>query len=496
LGCLIAAPCSGSGKTLLSLCLTATARQRGQSIQPFKVGPDYLDPQLLSAVAQRPCRNLDPLLCGDDWVRRCYQWHGSRADLVLVEGVMGLFDGRGPSSEGSSAAVASLLELPVVLVVEASRQAGSLAALVRGFRDHGPPAVTLAGVVLNRVGSERHRALLAEALAAISVPLLGVLPHHASLDLPSRHLGLLPPQELDDLGERQRLWAGLAEQHLDLEQLWPLLAPPPSQATDSDPITWALSGLAPQAQAQAPPQPSPLRPGLPLPVAIASDAAFHFRYPEAAELLRAVGLDPIPWSPLADDPLPPDCRAVLLPGGYPELHAETLAASRRSLSQLASAAAAGLPIVAECGGLLLLGQQLEDSEGRSHPMAGVLPLSARRGALSLGYREAEATGDGLLVRRGDRLIGHEFHRWQLQDTQVLATAASLWQLEGWGSPRRAEGWTSANIHASWLHLHWAGCPVIPRRLAAAAGRAGPLPTSGAFCNPVSNDPNPPASAGG
>ncbi|MCX5947571.1 MAG: cobyrinate a,c-diamide synthase [Cyanobacteria bacterium] len=494
MGCLIAAPCSGSGKTLLSLCLTATARQRGQSIQTFKVGPDYLDPQLLAAVAQRPCRNLDPLLCCEPWVQRCYRWHGSRADRVLVEGVMGLFDGRGPSSEGSSAAVAALLELPVVLVVEASRQAGSLAALVRGFRDHGPPAVTLAGVVLNRVGSERHRALLAEALAAISVPLLGVLPHHASLDLPSRHLGLLPPQELDDLGERQRLWAGLAEQHLDLERLWPLLAPPPSQATDSDPITWALSGLAPQAQ--APPQPSPLGPGLPLPVAIASDAAFHFRYPEAAELLRAVGLDPIPWSPLADDPLPPDCRAVLLPGGYPELHAETLAASRRSLSQLASAAAAGLPIVAECGGLLLLGQQLEDSEGRSHAMAGVLPLSARRGALSLGYREAEATGDGLLVRRGDRLIGHEFHRWQLQDTQVLATAASLWQLEGWGSPRRAEGWTTANIHASWLHLHWAGCPVIPRRLAAAAGRAVPLPTSGVFCNPLSSDPSPPASAGG
>ncbi len=193
MGCLIAAPCSGSGKTLLSLCLTASARQRGQSIQPFKVGPDYLDPQLLAAVAQRPCRNLDPLLCGAEWVRRCYRWHGSRADRVLIEGVMGLFDGRGPGSEGSSAAVAALLDLPVVLVVEASRQAGSLAALVRGFRDHGPPAVKLAGVVLNRVGSERHRALLAEALASISVPLLGVLPQHPSLDLPSRHLGLLPP---------------------------------------------------------------------------------------------------------------------------------------------------------------------------------------------------------------------------------------------------------------------------------------------------------------
>ncbi|MDA0718129.1 MAG: AAA family ATPase, partial [Cyanobacteria bacterium] len=164
MACLIAAPSSGSGKTLLSLCLAAWARTKGMSLQPFKVGPDYLDPQLLSRVSGHTCRNLDPLLCGAPWVERCFTWHSSRADLTLVEGVMGLFDGRGPSSEGSSAAVAAQLGLPVVFVVEASRQAGSLAALVRGFRDHGPPEVQLAGVVLNRVGSTRHQALLAEAL--------------------------------------------------------------------------------------------------------------------------------------------------------------------------------------------------------------------------------------------------------------------------------------------------------------------------------------------
>ncbi|MEA5413491.1 cobyrinate a,c-diamide synthase, partial [Synechococcus sp. BA-120 BA3] len=203
------------------------------------------------------------------------------------------------------------LGLPVVLVVEASRQAGSLAALVRGFRDHGPPRVTLAGVVLNRVGSERHQSLLAEALVAIEVPLLGVLPSHPSLELPSRHLGLLTPGELGDLGERQKIWAALAEQHLDLAQLWPLLAPPPPAPERRDPIRWCLD--------QVPPETVPAGP--PLPVAIASDAAFHFRYPEAQELLQACGLSPVPWSPLADDPLPPECRAVLLPGGYPELHA-------------------------------------------------------------------------------------------------------------------------------------------------------------------------------
>ncbi len=488
MSCLIAAPCSGSGKTLLSLTLAAVARARGETIQPFKVGPDYLDPQLLGAVAGRPCRNLDPLLCGAEWVRRCYRWHGGRAGRVLVEGVMGLFDGRGSGSDGSSAAVADLLGLPVVLVVEASRQAGSLAALVRGFRDHGPPRVALAGVVLNRVGSDRHHRLLAEALEAIEVPLLGVLPSHPSLELPSRHLGLLTPGELGDLGERQRIWARLAEEHLDLGRLWPLLAPPAGPEDGLDPIHWCLEQAPPEPPSSPPTAAASGAPG-PLPVAIASDAAFHFRYPEAQELLSACGLRPVAWSPMADEPLPADCRAVLLPGGYPELHAAQLAAGRRSLGSLAAAARAGVPIVAECGGLLLLGRELEDGDGSRHAMAGLLPFSARRGGLSLGYRQAVPGADGLLVRRGEALSGHEFHRWQLLPHpplgDELAAGEGLWQLDGWGAPARIEGWTAATVHASWLHLHWAGCPAIPLRLARAAASAVPLPRSAVSCSPLS-----------
>lgn len=481
--CLIAAPCSGSGKTLLSLCLAALARRRGLRLQPFKVGPDYLDPQLLSRVSGLACRNLDPLLCGEAWLERSFRWHGARADLTLVEGVMGLFDGRGPGSEGSSAAVAAQLGLPVVLVVEASRQAGSLAALVRGFRDHGPPPVQLAGVVLNRVNSERHRALLTEALAAIAVPLLGVLPSDPALALPSRHLGLHPPGEIGDLEQRMQVWAALAERHLDLERLWPLLAPPGRTGADSaslHPITSLLPAL-------------PAEPPGTLPIAVASDAAFHFRYPEATELLQACGLEPRPWSPLADQALPGDCAAVLLPGGYPELHAATLAASRRSLESLRGAIAAGMPVVAECGGLLLLGRELCDPEGIPQPMAGVLPFRAAPGPLSLGYRRATALSDSLVLRRGEVLSGHEFHRWQLEP---LAVVPPLWQVEGWGSAPRAEGWTTANVHASWLHLHWAGCPAIPWRLSAAARRAAPPPSSGASFSPPSPAPAPPASAGG
>jgi cobyrinic acid a,c-diamide synthase len=500
LSCLIAAPCSGSGKTLLTLMLTALARRRGSGIQPFKVGPDYLDPQLLSAVAGRPCRNLDPLLCGDDWVRRCFHWHGSRADRVVVEGVMGLFDGRGAGSEGSSAAVASLLDLPVVLVVEASRQAGSLAALVRGFRDHGPPQVRLAGVVLNRVGSERHRTLLREALEAIAVPLLGVLPSHPALDLPSRHLGLLPPREVEDLESRQRIWATLAEEHLDLERLWPLLSPPGGQPGERDPILSALGTTAGAAPAGYPPPAAAA-----LPVAVAADAAFHFRYPEAEELLLACGLEPRPWSPLADEPLPAGSRAIVLPGGYPELHADTLADAQRSLADLRAAVRGGLPVVAECGGLLLLGRTLEDGAGARHAMAGLLPFTARRGnALSLGYRQMRASADGLLVRHGERLSGHEFHRWQLElapgeraadGGPLVAEQEGLWQVEGWGCPSRSEGWTASNVHASWIHLHWAGCSAIPRRLAASAGRAVPLPTSAASSSPPTPVPPRPANAG-
>lgn len=499
--CLIAAPSSGSGKTLLSLSLAALARQRGLQLQPFKVGPDYLDPQLLSRVSGLPCRNLDPLLCGEGWVERSFRWHGSRADLALVEGVMGLFDGLGSSSRGSSAAVAAQLELPVVLVVEASRQAGSLAALVRGFRDHAramtPRPVELAGVVLNRVGSERHRRLLSEALAGIGVPLLGVLPSTPALELPSRHLGLHPPHELDDLEARQAEWAALAEQHLALDRLWPLLAPPAAPTERLDPISWCLqqlplTGEIPNSKPPANSDPSTAG-REPLPIAVASDAAFHFRYPEAGELLQSLGLQPIPWSPLADEALPPGSRGVLLPGGYPELHAGQLAASQRSLSALRNAARLGLPIAAECGGLLLLGQSLHDPLGVPHAMAGVLPFSAARGELSLGYRQATASADGLLVRTGETHWGHEFHRWQLQP--LVGNRERLWQVDGWGVASRVEGWTAPNVHASWIHLHWAGCPAIPSRLAAACGRAAPLPANAASSSPANHAPRPPVSAG-
>ena len=436
----IAAPASGSGKTLLSLALLAWARIQGHSIQPFKVGPDYLDPQLLSTIAQRPCRNLDLNLCGAPWVQRAFHGYGGRADLALVEGVMGLFDGIGSSEEGSTAATARLLGLPVVLVVDAGGQAASLGALVRGFRDHDP-ALKLAGVVLNRVSTSRHRALLSEVLDRLEVPLLGCLPRTDALRLPSRHLGLAPAHELQSPKTHRQRWASLAEAHLDLSQLLPLLkAPDPGP----DPLGVEKPSLLGAT-----------------PVAVASDAAFHFRYPETGELMERSGMPLIPWSPLADEPIPKEACGLILPGGFPEQHAEQLSASRNSLESLCDFAALN-PVYAECGGMLLLGRSLTDLNGTVHPMAGILPFQARQGQLQVGYRTLHARRDGLVTRRGDVIQGHEFHRWQLQRTVAdnLESMPSLWEIKGWRLETRREGWGHRTLHASWIHLHWASCTTI------------------------------------
>ena len=450
----IAAPASGSGKTLLSLALLSWVRSRGRSIQAFKVGPDYLDPQLLSSVSQRPCRNLDSNLCGESWVRRAFHGYGSTADHALVEGVMGLFDGIGSSETGSTAATARLLDLPVLLVIDAGGQAASLGALVRGFRDHDPD-LQLAGVVLNRVSSSRHRDLLAEVLERLNVPLLGCLPRSEDLQLPSRHLGLAPAHELKRSAERRARWAELAATHLDLPRLLPLMAAPGS---GENPLTECPSAGS-----------------SPLPVAVAADAAFHFRYPETGELLERMGMPLLPWSPLADEPLPEDARGLILPGGFPEQHAAQLSSCHRSLDALRSFTRRR-PVYAECGGMLLLGRSLTDLDGAVHPMAGTLPFHASRGQLDVGYRTLTATSDGLLVRRGERLRGHAFHRWSLDRG---ADGSALWEIEGWRTQRRLEGWGDQTLHASWIHMHWASCSTICCRWRDALA-TGPIPSTNAL----------------
>ena len=449
----IAAPASGSGKTLLSLALLSWAQQNGRRIQAFKVGPDYLDAQLLSQASGQACRNLDLNLCGEAWVRQAFHGYGGASELTLVEGVMGLFDGIGSSETGSTAATARLVGLPVLLVIDAGGQAASLGALVRGFRDHDPD-LQLAGVVLNRVSSTRHRDLLAEVLERLDVPLLGCLPRSEDLQLPSRHLGLAPAHELKRSAERQARWAELAATHLDLPRLLPLMAPPGS---GEDPVAECPSAGS-----------------SPLPVAVAADAAFHFRYPETGELLERMGMPLLPWSPLADEPLPEDARGLILPGGFPEQHAAQLSSCHRSLDALRRFTRRR-PVYAECGGMLLLGRSLSDLNGAVHPMAGTLPFHASRGQLDVGYRTLTATSDGLLVRRGERLRGHAFHRWSLDRG---ADGSALWEIEGWRTQRRLEGWGDQTLHASWIHMHWASCSTICCRWRDALA-TGPIPSANA-----------------
>ncbi len=470
----IAAPASGSGKTLASLALLAWARRRGLSIQGFKVGPDYLDPQLISAVSGRPCRNLDITLCGEGWVHRAFHGYGGGHDLALIEGVMGLFDGVGNSEEGSTAAVARHLQQPVVLVVDAGGQAASLAALVRGFRDHDPD-LSIAGVILNRVSTERHQQLLEDVLGRIGMPVLGCLPRCDAMALPSRHLGLAPAHELASIEERIDRWAALAEQHLRLDALIPLLSAP--------------------READDPLQAIPESTARPHPVAVASDAAFHFRYPETGELMERMGMPLLPWSPLANEAIPDEARGLILPGGFPEQHAAELASCQTSMDALRRFTATH-PVYAECGGMLMLGRQLTDLEGQPHAMAGVLDFSARRGRLQVGYRTLRPQRDGLLTRRGEVWTGHEFHRWELDDDPGDRDSNVLWEIEGWRTKGRAEGWTHPKLHASWVHLHWASCSTICSRWRDGLATATPMPANGS--SPVSNrnGSNPLPSVGG
>ena len=471
----IAAPASGSGKTLLSLALLSWAQQKGRRIQAFKVGPDYLDAQLLSQASGQACRNLDLNLCGESWVRRAFHGYAGTSELTLVEGVMGLFDGIGSSSTGSTADVARLLGLPVVLVLDAGGQAASLGALVRGFRDHDPN-LAIAGVVLNKVSSPRHRELLAEVLERVDVPMLGCLPRTEALVLPGRHLGLAPAHELDNPEQRRQAWAALASQHLDLERLDPLLqAPRPGPAPLAD---------IPTVQGQ------------PLSVALASDAAFHFRYQETSELLEQMGMPVLPWSPLADEAIPSDAKGLILPGGFPEQHAAQLSGCERSLRSL-RAFVQQRPVYAECGGMLMLGERLTDLDGDSHSMAGLLPFTAQRGPLQVGYRRLQARRDSPVVESGQQLIGHEFHRWELRSNRQPSDRSVLWDIEGWKVHRHSEGWVDQTVHASWVHLHWASSTTICSRWRAAleAGEKRSPNASSAASNPYGSSPSSNAGAG-
>ncbi|NEA57035.1 cobyrinate a,c-diamide synthase [Streptomyces sp. SID13666] len=488
----IAAPSSGSGKTTVATGLMAAFTGAGLAVSPHKVGPDYIDPGYHALATGRPGRNLDAFMCGPELIAPLFLHGAAGADLAVVEGVMGLYDGAAGQGElASTAQVAKLLRAPVVLVVDASSQSRSVAALVHGFASWDPE-VRVAGVILNKVASDRHEALLREALDESGVPVLGALRRTEQVSVPSRHLGLVPVAERSaDAVGAVRAMAAQVRAGCDLEALLSLArgAPPLNAAP------WNPAGLfprpAPSRNQGAPPPGFPeLWAGVPQGersemgappgrrlgegghnrasgphldqvrgeapvVAVAGGPAFTFSYAEHAELLTAAGAQVVTFDPLRDEQLPSDTAALVIGGGFPEVYAPELSANEPLRKAVAELAASGAPVAAECAGLLYLARELD---GR--PMCGVLDATARMSErLTLGYREAVAVSDSVLAEAGTRVRGHEFHRTVIEPGAGATPAWGVTRPE-----RRVEGFVHGGVHASYLHVHWAAVPSVARRL--------------------------------
>ena len=428
-GLIVAAPRSGAGKTTVTLALLAALRRRGIVVQAAKAGPDYIDPAFHAAATGRASLNLDSWAMPPSLLDALMRDAASRAEMLVVEGAMGLFDGiEAPSGRsGSTADLATRFDLPVLLVVDVSGQSQSAAALVRGFATHDPQ-VRIGGVVLNRVGSERHRKLVADAISALGIPILGSVTRDESLVLPERHLGLVQASEHGDIEARLERLADLAERHLDLDGIVKLAASP---------------RIAP-VQSAAAIRPPGMR------IALAQDEAFTFVYPHLIAGWRREGAEIIPFSPLADEKPAESCDACWLPGGYPELHAGRLAAAHRFRDGLARFAATR-KVHGECGGYMVLGESLEDAGGVSHAMTGLLghATSFAQRKLHLGYREARLLADGPLGPEGSCVRGHEFHYASLTATGNDSPFAEL--ADGQGQPLGTTGGRRGNVTGTFFH---------------------------------------------
>jgi len=497
----IAAPASGCGKTTVACGLMAALRARGLAVSGHKAGPDYIDPGYHALATGRPPRNLDPFLCGEDLIAPLFRHGAAGAQVAVIEGVMGLFDGvdeggrgvwgdgslpRGvwgdgsPQKEkrgglggsspredtdfGSTAHVARLLGAPVVLVVDAARAGRSVAALAVGFAGFDP-RTPVAGVILNRVASPRHERLLREALAASGVTVYGAIGRTEGISTPSRHLGLIPAAEREAAaGQAIDRMGALIAASCDLDALLALARSAPALTVPPwDPAAALPAAALPAAAQPGDALPASRGPGPAPTVALAAGAAFTFGYTEQAELLEAAGARVALFDPLRDQDLPEGTAGLILGGGFPEVHAAALSANERLRERVAALAARGAPVAAECAGLLYLARTLDGL-----PMCGVLDAHATMTPkLTLGYRHAVAVTDSVLARAGDVVRGHEFHR--------TATVPGRGDEPAWrfGSGE-LEGHVAGSVVASYLHTHWAGHPAAAARFAAASARV-PVP---------------------
>jgi cobyrinic acid a,c-diamide synthase len=443
----IASPASGHGKTTVATGLMGALGATGLKVAGFKVGPDYIDPGYHALATSRPGRNLDPYLCGEEQMAPLLL-HGAQtpepADVAIIEGVMGLFDGQiGGEGFASTAHVASLVRAPVIMVLDISAMSRTAAAIVHGLNTFDSN-IQLSGVIINKAGSNRHAAEIVTALQATGLEVLGVLPRDAGVEIPSRHLGLVPAAERVEAAEAVAQLSRRISDHVALESIMSIAQA--AQSLEAEP--WSAD--------QHVRPPSEARPV----VAIAAGRAFSFRYAETDELLRAAGCQPVIFDPSSAEQLPTGTAGLYLGGGFPEVHAMELSANASLRNEIRAAIKDGMPTVAECAGLLYLCRNLNGL-----PMVGAIKADAiMTERLTLGYRTVIADHDHLLARSGAQVAGHEFHRTTVEPSAGPA-AAWLFDGEPAGFSLDPAGSGRNTLHASYLHLHWAGYPELAQRFA-------------------------------
>jgi len=450
----VAAPASGHGKTTVATGLMAALRHTGLAVSGHKVGPDYIDPGYHALATGRPGRNLDPHLVGEDLVVPLLLHGAGVADIAVIEGVMGLYDGHiGRDGFASTAHVARLTDSPVVLVVDISHASRTIAATVLGMATFDP-AVRIAGVVLNKAGSVRHSDEVRRALAPLGIPVLGVLQRDDDVTAPSRHLGLVPAAERPEAARSLDHLAGKIAASIDLEAVVRIARSAPALPGPA----WSAREAVVSAGGRGSGDDDK---GRPL-IAVAGGRAFTFRYAETVELLEAAGCSATPFDPLADQALPDGTAGIYLGGGFPEVHAADLAANEPMLRALRAATSAGVPTVAECAGLLYLCRSLDGV-----PMVGAIDADAAMAPrLTLAYRRSTAVADSVLAAAGSEVTGHEFHRTAVTPSAGAAGADyAAGAAPAWTSSAGPEGFATGSVHASYLHTHWAGHPALVVRFA-------------------------------
>jgi len=446
---------SGCGKTTMALALLAALKARGLNVQPFKVGPDFIDPGLHARIAGKQSRNLDGWMLGRKWNMDLFRRLIQHSDVGLIEGVMGLFDGyEGCTESGSSAEMAKWLGVPVVLVVDARSMARSAAALLYGFTRFDP-ALQFAGVIFNRIGGEAHLEYLKEAVhsSCPGVTILGGIPREERISIPERHLGLMTAEEMNLDAEWQKRLAGLVERRIDIDLLLEKarLSVPFEMGRHSDPGPQPLSTHGSEFIPE---------------IAVARDAAFCFYYPDNLELLEQAGARLRFFSPISGETLPEECSGAYLGGGYPELFAKEISGNAGFLPALRGRAAQGMPIYAECGGLMTLCRFIETVEGKRYPMGGILPFGTRMLSRrkALGYTEVVLRRECLLGAEGAVIRGHEFHYSEIVEPEQNVEIESVYDLRmRKHEAARYEGYRKGSVLASYIHLHWGSAPEAPVR---------------------------------